>query len=125
MPTMGRLVGLRNNRAIDTLTLKEGALTDKTFAPDEEVSFVITDLLWLDDTELLDIPLLERRRLLDATLVESDLVRVGAFVRPPIDTWITSWRTQGFSGLTYKAANSRYLPGQPNPEWVIGGMPRR
>jgi hypothetical protein len=125
MPTMGRLVGLRNNRAIDTLTLKEGALTDKTFAPDEEVSFVITDLLWLDDTELLDIPLLERRRLLDATLVESDVVRVGAFVRPPIDTWITSWRTQGFSGLTYKAANSRYLPGRPNPEWVIGGMPRR
>jgi hypothetical protein len=125
MPNMGRLVGLRHNRAMDTLNLKEDALTDKTFEPDEEISFVITDLLWLDDTDLLDVPLLERRRLLDATMVESDLVRLGAFVRPPIETWIASWRTQGFTGLTYKAANSRYLPGRSNPEWVIGGMPRR
>jgi hypothetical protein len=125
MPSMGRLVGLRHNRAMDTLALKEEALTDKTFDPDEEVSFVVTDLLWLDETELLEIPLLERRRLLDATLVESDVIRIGAFVRPPIDSWIASWRTQGFSGITYKAANSRYLPGVPNPDWVIGGMPRR
>ena len=125
MPSMGRLVGLRHNRAIDTMELKERALADQTFDADEEVSFVITDLLWLDDTDLIDVPLLERRRLLDATLVESEVIRLGAFVRPPIETWIASWRTQGFDGLTYKAANSRYLPGRPNPEWVIGGMPRR
>ncbi len=83
------------------------------------------DLLWLDDTSLLDIPLLERRRLLEAVVLESDGVRLGAFVRPPIERWVASWRSQGFGGLTYKAANSRYLPGQPNPDWVITGMPRR
>jgi hypothetical protein len=32
---------------------------------------------------------------------------------------------QGFSGVTFKAANSRYLPGKPNPEWAVSGMPRR
>ena len=125
MPSMRQLVGLRSNRALDAVTLKEDALTDKTFDPDEEVSFVVTDLLWLDDAELVDIPFLERRRLLDATLVESDVIRLGAFVRPPIDSWVSSWRTQGFHGITYKAANSRYLSGRPNPDWVIGGMPRR
>ena len=125
MPSMGRLVGLRHNRAADTLALKESALEAHTFAADDEISFVAIDLLWLDDTELLDIPLLERRRLLDAVLLESDVVRRGAYVRPPIDTWVSSWRTQGFDGLTYKAANSRYLPGRPNPDWVITGMPRR
>ena len=57
------------------------------------------DLLWLDDTSLLDVPLLERRRLLEGALVESDFVRVGAYVRPPIDTWVGSWRAQGFEGL--------------------------
>jgi hypothetical protein len=125
MPSMRQLIGLRSNRALDAVTLKEDALTDKTFDPDEEVSFVVTDLLWLDDAELVDIPFLERRRLLDATLVESDVIRLGAFVRPPIDSWVSSWRTQGFHGITYKAANSRYLSGRPNPDWVIGGMPRR
>ena len=125
MPSVGRLVGLRRNRAVDTLTLKEEAVAARTFESEEAVSFVAIDLLWLDGTSLLDVPLLERRRLLESVLVESDVVRVGAFVRPPIDSWVSSWRTMGFSGLTYKAANSRYLPGEANPEWVITGMPRR
>ena len=125
MPSVGRLVGLRRNRAVDTLTLKEETLAAHTFESDEAVSFVATDLLWLDDTSLLDVPLLERRRLLESALVESDVVRVGAFIRPPIESWVTSWRAVGFAGLTYKAANSRYLPGEPNPDWVITGMPRR
>ncbi len=125
MPSVGRLVGLRRNRAVDTMTLKEEALAAHTFESEEAVSFVATDLLWLDDTSLLDVPLLERRRLLESVLVESDLVRVGAFIRPPIESWVNSWRSMGFAGLTYKAANSRYLPGAPNPDWVITGMPRR
>jgi hypothetical protein len=125
MPSVGRLVGLRHNRAVDTVTLKEDALAARSFVSEEAVSFVATDLLWLDDTSLLDVPLLERRRLLESVLAESDMVRVGAFVRPPIDAWVTSWRSMGFAGLTYKAANSRYLPGEPNPDWVITGMPRR
>ncbi|MEP6639312.1 MAG: hypothetical protein ABJC39_08170 [Chloroflexota bacterium] len=125
MPSIGRLVGLRHNRAVDTLTLKEEALAAHTFAEDDEVSFVATDLLWLDHTSLLDVPLLERRRLLESVLLESDVVRRGAFVRPPVEAWVASWRSLGFAGLTFKAANSRYLPGQPNPDWVITGMPRR
>jgi hypothetical protein len=125
LPSMGRLFGLRRDRAKDTIRLKEEALAAHTFTADDEVAFVAIDMLWLDGTSLLDVPLLERRRLLDGVLVESDVVRVGAFVRPPIETWVTSWRSQGFTGLTYKAANSRYLPGEPNPEWVVAGMLRR
>src|SRR6478752_4360817 len=125
MPSLRGLVGLRKNRAMDTVTLKEEALAARRLVSEEAVSFVSTDLLWLDDTSLLDVPLLERRRLLESVIAESDVVRVGAFVRPPIDSWVTSWRSMGFAGLTYKAANSRYLPGKPNPDWVITGMPRR
>jgi hypothetical protein len=124
-PNMGSFIGLRRNRAVDTLALREEALAAKTFTAEDEISFVATDLLWLDDTSLLDVPLLERRRLLESVLVESDVVRVGAFIRPPIASWVGSWRAQGFTGLTYKAANSRYLSGEANPEWAISGMPRR
>ncbi len=125
MPSIGGFIGLRRNRAVDTLTLKEESIEAMTFEPTDAVSFVAIDLLWLDETSLLDIPLLERRRLLEAVLVESDAVRFGAAVRPPIERWVGSWRSQGFSGLTFKAANSRYLPGVPNPDWAISGMPRR
>ena len=125
MPSMGSFIGLRRNRAVDTLALREEALEAKTFRPEDEISFVATDLLWLDDTSLLDVPLLERRRLLESAVEESDVVRVGAFIRPPIGSWVGSWRAQGFTGLTYKAANSRYRSGEANPEWAISGMPRR
>jgi ATP-dependent DNA ligase len=125
MPSIGSFVGLRRNRAVDTLKLREKSLDDATFEPDDVVTLVATDLLWLDETSLIDVPLLERRRLLEAVVIESDEIRIGAFVRPPIERWVASWRSQGFSGLTYKAANSRYTPGRPNPDWVIGGMPRR
>lgn len=125
MPTMGSFIGLRRNRAVDTLALREEALEAKTFKAEDEISFVATDLLWLDDTSLLDVPLLERRRLLESVLEESDIVRIGAFIRPPIASWVGSWRAQGFTGLTWKAANSRYLPGEANPDWALSGMPRR
>ena len=63
---LGRSAGraLRDNRAVDTVTLKEEALAARSFVSEDAVSFVATDLLWLDDTSLLDVPLLERRRLL-------------------------------------------------------------
>jgi len=41
----------------------------------------------LDDESICDVPLLERRRLLESVLVESHLVRVGVFVKPPVDGW--------------------------------------
>jgi hypothetical protein len=125
MPSMAGFIGLRRNRAVDAAKLKEETLAASTFGPDDVLAFVATDLVWLDETSLTDVPLLERRRLLESVIVESDGIRVGAFVRPPIDHWVSSWRAQGFTGLTYKAANSRYLPGKSNPDWVITGMPRR
>ena len=124
-PSMGSFIGLRRNRAVDTVALREEAIASRTFKDEDEIGFVATDLLWLDDTSLLDVPLLERRRLLESVVVESDEIRVGTFVRPPIASWVGSWKAQGFTGLTYKAANSRYLSGTANPEWAVGGMPRR
>jgi hypothetical protein len=124
-PTMGSFIGLRKNRAVDTLKLREDALAARDFSVEDSISYVATDLLWVDDTSLVDIPLLERRRILESVLGESELVRIGAFIRPPIMSWVGSWKAQGFDGLTYKAANSRYHPGEMTKDWAISGMPRR
>jgi hypothetical protein len=130
IPGMGKLigqsmVGVRRNRADEAAKRLETSIDERTFRPEDTVSFVAIDLLWLDGESMLDVPLLERRRLLEAVLDESDVIRRGTFVRPPIETWIGSWRAQGFGGLTFKAANSRYRPGVANPDWAIASMPRR
>jgi ATP-dependent DNA ligase len=93
-------------------------------AAGDETAFVAVDLLLLDGESLLDVPLLERKRLLDGVIVESALVRLGIHVRPPVDTWLGTWRNFGFQSLAYKEANGRYRPGERNDGWATARIPR-
>ncbi|MEO5885216.1 MAG: hypothetical protein ABIQ58_06855 [Candidatus Limnocylindrales bacterium] len=130
LPSTGRMiaqsmVGIRRNRTEEASKRLEAFTASRSFAPDDVVNLVITDLLWLDGEWLLDIPLLERKRLLEAIVPGTELVRAGAYVRPPVATWIGSWRAQGFAGITFKEANSRYRPGTRASDWASSSMPRR
>jgi ATP-dependent DNA ligase len=89
------------------------------------IAFVAIDLLALDDEPLLDLPLLERKRLLESVVREGERVRRTTFVREPAGSFIITWRSVGFGGLAHKEANSRYHPGVPNPDWTLMPMPRR
>jgi ATP-dependent DNA ligase len=89
------------------------------------IAFVAIDLLALDGESLLDVPLLERKRLLESVLPEGARVRRTPFVREPAGSFIITWRSAGFGGLAYKTANSRYRPGAPNDDWALMEMPRR
>jgi hypothetical protein len=103
----------------------EADVADRELSADDVINIVLTDLLWLDGEWLLEVPLLERRRVLESVVEPSDLVRSGPFVRYPIDSWVASWRAQGFRGLTVKAANSRYRPGETSEEWAVSDLPAR
>ncbi len=131
----GHLVEGGAREAIDAQRREQAARQERTQArqhaatepePEEApLAFVAVDLLALDGRALLDVPLLERKRLLESVLVESELVRRTPFVRAPLGTWIATWRSIGFTGLAFKAANSRYVPGGRNNDWVRAPMPRR
>ena len=98
---------------------REAVATLESLAAGERHAFVATDLLWLDGTALFDIPLLERKRLLDGLLTPSELVRITPFVQGSANTIMGTWGTLGFDDISYRAANSRYLPGQENPDWAM------
>jgi ATP-dependent DNA ligase len=83
------------------------------------VAFVAVDLLRVDGQELFDVPLLERKRLLESVLAPAELVRVSAYTRPPVKPWLASWKAAGFAGVMLKAANSRYLPASLCDEWAL------
>ena len=92
---------------------------------DEPAALVATDLLWIDGQSLLDVPLLERKRVLESALDERELVRRSMVVRPPVETWFAQWRALGFEEVTFKAANGRYRPGTVAEDWTVIVMPRR
>jgi hypothetical protein len=89
----------------------------------ERHAFVATDLLWLDGQSLVDVPLLERRRILEGVLEESFLVRISVIVRPSAVLTLVTWGALGFRDLSYRAANSRYLVGQENADWAVTRAP--
>jgi ATP dependent DNA ligase-like protein len=80
--------------------------------------FVALDLLSIDDQPLFDVPLLERKRVLEGAIAQSDLVRISPVVRPPLRQWFASWQSAGFKGLMIKSSNSRYEPGGETREWA-------
>jgi hypothetical protein len=92
---------------------------------DSPTAFVAVDLLWLDGESLIDVPLLERKRLLDSVLLDGEIVRRTVAVRAPVDEWYGQWRMLGFRELIVKGANSRYTPGRPNDEWGTAFIPKR
>jgi ATP-dependent DNA ligase len=89
----------------------------------ERHAFVATDLLLLDGQPIDEIPLLERKRLLETILEPSELVRVSVFVQPSARLTLATWGMLGFETLTWRGVNSRYLAGQPNPNVAVGRAP--
>jgi hypothetical protein len=91
--------------------------------PDSPAALIAIDLLWLDGESLLNVPLMERKRLLDSVLVEGELVRRTMVVRPPVEYWYRQWRALGFRALVVKAANSHYRPGAMSEDWTANVIP--
>lgn len=81
-------------------------------------AFVAIDLLQLDGVELLDVPYQERRRLLESVVDENVRVRITPAVRVPLQHWLVAWQASGFTHYVAKEANSRYLPGEMNADWL-------
>lgn len=88
-------------------------------------AFVAVDLLSVDGQQLFDVALLERKRLLESLIAETDLVRLSPWARPPVRSWFNTWRSAGFRGMIMKGSNSRYRPGEETTQWaLVERMPR-
>ena len=120
---MGNVGQQRTEDSVEKVENAEARIVD--LDPDEPAAIVAIDLLWLDGESLLDVPLGERKRLLDSALAERQLVRRTVHVRPPVETWYRQWRAFGFREFAVKDANSRYVPGGESDLWTTAAIPRR
>lgn len=77
------------------------------------------DLLEVDGESLLDVPLLERRRHLEAVLAPSVNVRLTPYVSRGLRSWRDTLATQGFRRVVLKNWNSTYSPGKENKDWLV------
>jgi ATP-dependent DNA ligase len=114
--------GIGNDRREELIAAQSRRRSLPSASP---TAFVAVDLLWIDGEPIVDVPLLERKRLLESALEDGEIVRRTVAVRPPVEVWFAQWRALGFHQLAVKGANSRYTPGRPNGEWATAFIPKR
>jgi bifunctional non-homologous end joining protein LigD len=81
------------------------------------VALIAFDLLWLDGRSLVDLPLEERRELLE-TIVETDeRLQLVTHVEGQGKKFVAVARELGLEGVVAKRTGSRYQPGRRSPDW--------
>lgn len=81
--------------------------------------FAAFDLLEVDGTPLVDVPLLERKRHLEGLVEQSRNVRLTAYVTRGLRMWRETFLSQGFKRVVLKDWNSTYSAGRISDDWVV------
>ena len=76
------------------------------------------DLLYLDGRSLLDVPLEDRKRLLQSVLREHPRVRFASHVEREGVAFHAAATKAGLEGILAKLRRSRYEPGRRSPAWL-------
>ncbi len=112
-----------------------GALQNWRSEADGELYFYVFDIVWLDGKDLSNLPLKERRTVLESVVPQNGLIRLStAFEESGIEFFEAAKKT-GLEGIIAKKAGSIYQPGKRSKEWlkikankrqemVIGGYTR-
>ena len=87
--------------------------------PSIPVLYYVFDILYDEGLSLLDVPLVDRRRLLSARLLDGPSVRLlGSFGGEDGSILLEAIRQQGQEGVVAKRLNSKYAPGKRSKDWI-------
>jgi len=82
------------------------------------LAYMVFDLLHLDGSSLLDVPLEERKRLLRRVIRPHPLVRYAAHVVEEGEAFVRAAADRGLEGVVAKRRASRYEPGKRSRDWL-------
>jgi bifunctional non-homologous end joining protein LigD len=82
------------------------------------LAYMVFDLLHLDGSSLLDVPLEERKRLLQRVIRPHPMVRYAAHVFGEGEAFVRAAAERGLEGVVAKRRGSRYEPGKRSRDWL-------
>ena len=82
------------------------------------IVYEVFDLLYLDGTSLENVPLEERKRLLQSRLRPHPLVRYASHVEGDGEAFFAAARAQELEGIVAKLRRSPYEPGRRSKSWL-------
>jgi bifunctional non-homologous end joining protein LigD len=81
-------------------------------------TYIIFDILEKDGEELLDIPLVERKKILKNSVKEGKSVVLSLFVEETGDAYFRAVLEKGLEGIMAKKKQSSYEPGKRSSNWL-------
>ncbi|MDF2193249.1 DNA ligase D [Paraflavitalea sp. CAU 1676] len=112
-----------------------GSLQNWRSEADGELVYYVFDILWLDGHDLTELPLTERRALLQALVPAEGIIRYSDNFESNATEFLAVAARMGMEGVMAKKADSLYVPGERTRDWlklkankrhevVIGGYTR-
>lgn len=90
----------------------------RRLAREEPVTYVIFDLLYLDGENLMRLPYLKRRELLEQLTLNGEAWQTPAFHRGEGSDFLAATAEHGLEGVLAKRLDSTYRPGERSANWV-------
>ena len=118
----GEIVVIKEGKT-DFQTLIERSRLTKTsdinyMTQKSPASYVVFDILEKDDKALIDLPLMERKKILKETLREGKRVVLSVFVEEEGETYYEEAIKKRVEGIMAKKKDSRYTPGVRSENWL-------
>jgi len=85
---------------------------------DGRLLFYVFDILWLNGKSLLELPLAERRIVLEAHLPGDDIIQLSKSFNGSGTEVFAAAEKMGLEGIMAKKLNSVYLPGDRSANWL-------
>jgi bifunctional non-homologous end joining protein LigD len=86
---------------------------------DGQLVFYLFDVLWLDGKDLMNLPLSERRKILQSIVPKNhDIIKKSETFDIPGAELFTMTDKLGLEGIIAKKANSLYIPGTRSKDWL-------
>jgi bifunctional non-homologous end joining protein LigD len=122
-PIVQAIQGLPHEVVLDG----EAVVLDKEGKPDFDalqnfngqksgVLYYVFDILWLDGKELMHLPLLERKDILNKIIAGNKIIRFSDHFENGMELFQQA-RSMGLEGIIAKQKNSPYVPGERGREW--------
>ncbi len=81
-------------------------------------SFVAFDILYLEDRQLTDLPLMERKALLEQTVTENERLALSRYIEGQGIALYEFTKQQELEGIVAKRKDSRYYFGKNTKDWI-------
>lgn len=118
----GEIVVIHEGKADFQTVIERSKLTstrDREFmAQQNPATYVVFDLLEKSVQPLIDLPLIERKRMLRETLKEGKHVVLSVFVEEDGEFYYQEALKKGVEGVMAKKKDSRYAPGVRSENWL-------